>query len=163
MKTVPAKDQLQRGSASAMSVTYTAILAMREETVSFLAGLLGHERRRRATRAQTRALTCLEQAVLVIRWFLDGTRLKQLAIDNAIGKSTAYDYLHEGIDVLVARAPKLESVLLAAKMAGYAHVSIDGTVDRNRPVRHAGTCPRRGSVVAGKHAGHGGNIQWSPP
>jgi hypothetical protein len=36
----------------------------------------------------------------VLRWFLDNTRLSQLRRDNAIGKSTAYSYLHEGIDVL---------------------------------------------------------------
>lgn len=38
----------------------------------------------------------------MLRWSLDGTRARQLAADNAIGKSTAYDYLHEGIDVLAA-------------------------------------------------------------
>jgi hypothetical protein len=36
----------------------------------------------------------LAQAVLVLRWFLDGTRVAQLATDNAIGASTAYRYLH---------------------------------------------------------------------
>jgi hypothetical protein len=40
---------------------------------------------------------CYRQAVLVIRWYLDGTRLAQLAADNRIGGSTAYRYLHEGI------------------------------------------------------------------
>jgi hypothetical protein len=34
--------------------------------------------------------------VLIIRWFLDRTRLAQLAYDGAISTSTAYDYLHEG-------------------------------------------------------------------
>jgi hypothetical protein len=58
------------------------------------------ERQRRGTRSGTRALACFAQAVLVLRWFLDGTRLAQLATDNAIGKSTAYDYLHEGINAL---------------------------------------------------------------
>jgi hypothetical protein len=32
-----------------------------------------------------------KQAVLVIRWLLDATRVRQLAVDNAIGKTTAYD------------------------------------------------------------------------
>jgi hypothetical protein len=41
--------------------------------------------------------------VLVLRWFLDDTRLAQLAADNRIGSSTAYRYLHEGIDVLADR------------------------------------------------------------
>jgi hypothetical protein len=101
-----------------MSVTYTAALTVREETVLFVARLLNAERARRGTRAGTRAMGCFKQAILVLRWFLDGTRLRQLAADNSIGKSTAYDYLHEGIGVLAARAPKLESALLAAKAAG---------------------------------------------
>jgi hypothetical protein len=77
----------------------------------YLAGLLRAERIRRGTRAATRCLGCFKQAVLVRRWFLDNTRLAQLAGDNAIGKSTAYDYLHEGIDVLPAQRPDLHTAL----------------------------------------------------
>lgn len=44
--------------------------------------------------------------------------MSQLARDNAISKSTGYDYLREGIDVLAARAPGLQGALLAAKAAG---------------------------------------------
>ncbi|GAA0708130.1 hypothetical protein GCM10010199_02830 [Dactylosporangium roseum] len=60
---------------------------------------------RRGTRTGTRALSCHDQAVLVPRWFLDDTRMSQLDRDNAIGRPTGYAYLHEGIDVLTARAP----------------------------------------------------------
>jgi hypothetical protein len=56
----------------------------------------------------------------VLRWLLDGTRITQLAVDNQLSRSTGYTYLHEGIAVLAAHAPSLHSVLLAAKMAGYA-------------------------------------------
>ena len=63
---------------------------VRESTVSFVSGLLTAERRRRGTRGRRRALGCYRQAVLVLRWFLDGTRLAQLAADNRIGRSTAY-------------------------------------------------------------------------
>ncbi len=55
------------------------------------------------------------QAVLVLRWFLDNTCLSQLRRENGIGKSTAYSYLHEGIDVLAAQAPNLHTALEAAK------------------------------------------------
>jgi hypothetical protein len=58
---------------------------------------------------------------------LDDTRVSQLATDNAISASTTYTYLHEGIDLLADQAPSLRSALLAAKMAGYSYVSIDGT------------------------------------
>ena len=80
-----------------MSVTYTATLSVREETVLYLSSLPHAERQRRGTRKDRRSLGCFKQAVLVIRWFCDATRVTQLATDNGIGKSTAYDYLHEGI------------------------------------------------------------------
>src|SRR5213078_3553342 len=111
-----------------MSVTYTATLTVREETVLFVSSLLHAERQRRGTRAGTRALSCFKQAILVIRWFLDGTRMTQLARGNTIGKATAYDCLHEGIDALAARTPSLHGALLAAKAPGYSHVNIDGTL-----------------------------------
>jgi hypothetical protein len=57
------------------------------------------------TRTGTRALGCFKQAILIVRWFLDGTRLIQLATDNGIGRSTAYDYPHEGITALAATVP----------------------------------------------------------
>jgi len=141
------------------SVTYRAVLTMREETVLFVSALLHAERQRRGTRARTRKLSCFAQAVLVIRWFLDGTRLAQLAGDNAIGKSTAYTYLHEGIDLLAGQAPRLESALLAAKMAGHTHVIIDGTLIETDRVRAAGPTPGVDLFWSGKHHNHGGNIQ----
>jgi hypothetical protein len=42
--------------------------------------------------------------VLALRWFLDGTRVAQLATDNRLSSSTTYRYLHEAIDVLAAAA-----------------------------------------------------------
>jgi hypothetical protein len=72
-----------------MSVTCTAALPGRDQTVLFLSSLLHGERRRRGTRTDTRALSPFKQAVLILRWFLDATRVAQLACDNAIGKSTA--------------------------------------------------------------------------
>jgi hypothetical protein len=104
-------------------------------------------------------LGCFAQAVLVLPWSLDGTRPAQLATDNAIGKSTPYDYLHEDINALAERPPKLESVLLAAKAAGHPHVNIDGTpIETDRcatPGPTAGVDLR----WSGKHDNHGGNIQ----
>lgn len=75
-----------------MSVTYTAVLDVSEESVWFLSGLLAAERVRRGTRQGTRALGTFKQAVLVVRWFLDDARMSALARDNGIGLSTAYDY-----------------------------------------------------------------------
>jgi hypothetical protein len=109
-------------------VTYTCTLDMRRATVAFLAGLLEAERIRRGTRADTRALTCFAQAVLVVRWFLDSVRLARLATDHEIGRSTAYRYLHEGIDALAAQAPDLHAALTYAQQAGIRHLNLDGVV-----------------------------------
>ncbi len=143
----------------ATSVAYTAVLTAREETVLFLSGLLQTERTRRGTRHDRRALGCFKQAVLVLRWFLDNTRLVQLAADHKVGLSTAYRYLHEGIDVLAARRPGLHSALLAAKTAGYSHVMLDGTLIATDRVATPGPTPGVDLWWSGKHHHHGGNIQ----
>ncbi|MEH1017978.1 transposase family protein, partial [Micromonospora sp. CPCC 206060] len=142
-----------------MSVTYTGVLPVREETVRYLADLLVRERARRGTRAGTRALSCRDQAILVLRWFFDGTRITQLATDNQISVSTGYDYLHEGIDVLAARAPGLHGALLAAKAAGHCHVNIDGTLIETDRCRTPGPTPGVDLWWSAKHDNHGGNVQ----
>src|SRR5262245_48036085 len=132
---------------------------MREETVLFVSAPSHTERLRRGTRAGTRALGCFKQAVLVIGWFLDGTRVTQLATDNAIGRCTAYDYLHEGINVLAGQAPSPRSALLAVKMAGYCHVNIDGTVIEADRCRTPGPTPGVDLWCSAKCDNHGSNIQ----
>lgn len=54
-----------------MSVTYEAVLDMSEDGVRFVVELLDAERVRRGTRSETRASGTHEQAVLVLRWFLE--------------------------------------------------------------------------------------------
>lgn len=97
--------------------------------------------------------------MLIIRWFVDGTRVLQLAHDNAISTSTSYDYLHEGIDVLAAQAPSLHGALLAAKVAGYGHITIDGTLIATDRVSAPGPTAGVDLWWSGKHEHHGGNIQ----
>ena len=142
-----------------MSVPYTAVLPVSEHTVLFVSALLHAERRRLATRAGTRKLGCYRQAVLVLRWLLDGTRVRQLAADNALSRSTGYAYLHEGLRVIAAQAPGLNSALLAAKIAGYAHVNVDGTLIETDRCRTPGPTPGVDLWWSGKHDNHGGNVQ----
>ena len=110
-----------------MSVTYTAVLDVSEDSVLFLSGccmpsVYG------GVPARAPALGTYKQAVLVLRWFLDDTRMSALARDNDISVSTAYEYRDEGIAVLAARQPSLHGALLAAKAAGHSHVIVDGTL-----------------------------------
>jgi DDE superfamily endonuclease len=102
----------------------------------------------------------------VLRWLLDGSRLAQLAADNRIGRSTAYRYLHEGIDALAAAAPGLRGGLLAARAAGHPHGTVDGTLIRTDrcaapgPTVRADRSDRRVDLWwSGKHGCHGGNVQ----
>ncbi|MEN3266426.1 MAG: hypothetical protein V7646_3320 [Pseudonocardia sp.] len=74
----------------------------------------------------------------MIRWYLDGTRLAQLAADNRIGGSTAYRCPYEGIDELAALAPDLAMAISAAKAAGHGHLNLDGG-DPQRPPSTAST------------------------
>jgi len=124
-----------------MSITYTATLPVRDQTVFHLSKLLHAERQRRGTRDKRRALSCFKQSVLVLRWLLDGTRMSQLVRDNKISKSTGYDYLNEAIAVLAAQAPGLHSALLTAKAAGYDYVLLDGTLIETDRVSTPGPTP----------------------
>src|ERR671913_735693 len=81
-----------RGPAVSDPVTYTAVLPVRESTVAFVSGLLAAERRRRGTRGRRRALGCYRQAVLLLRWFIDGTPPAPLAPDNPHRPPTAHPH-----------------------------------------------------------------------
>ncbi|MGW2936918.1 HARBI1 family protein [Streptomyces sp. NPDC001156] len=140
------------------SVTYTAVLDVRRSTAEYLARLLRDHRAVIGTRRGRRALGCFRQAVLILRWFLDGTRLAQLARDNGLSSSTAYRYLHEGLAVLAAGAPDLHTALERAKAAGLTHLNLDGTVVRTDRVAAPG--PNGADLWwSGKHRHHGGNVQ----
>ena len=139
-------------------VTFTATLGVSRETVYFLARLLHQRRNQVGTRRGTRVLGPYRQAVLVLRWFLNATRVAQLAADNAIALSTAYTRLHEGIDVLAALAPDIHQALLAAKASGATHLNLDGTLIHTDRVAARG--PNGADLWwSGKHKHHGGNIQ----
>ncbi len=140
-------------------VSYTGVLPIGEPTVGSLARLLAGERARRGTRTGRRALAPVAQAVLVLRWFLDASRVARLAADNTISTATAYRYLHEGIDVLASAAPGLHGALLAARAAGHTHVSLDGTLITTDRCRAIGPTAGVDLWWSGKHHRHGGNIQ----
>jgi DDE superfamily endonuclease len=140
------------------SITYTAVLDVRRATAEHLAKLLRGHRVQLGTRKGTRALGVFKQAVLVLRWFVDGTRLVQLARDNGISVPTSYRYLHEGLTVLADHAPDLSTALERAAAAGYTHLNLDGTVIRTDRVAAAG--PNGADLWwSGKHKHHGGNVQ----
>jgi hypothetical protein len=134
------------------------VLDVKRSTAEHVARLLRDHRVAAGTRKGRRALGCFRQAVLVLRWFIDGTRLSQLACDNGLSASTAYRYLHEGLAVLAAGAPDLPTALEHAKAAGLTHLNLDGTVIRTDRVAAPG--PNGADLWwSGKHKHHGGNVQ----
>ncbi|WP_376773379.1 HARBI1 family protein [Streptosporangium album] len=134
------------------------MLDVRRETALHLSHLLQQHRQMIGTRRNRRALSCFKQAVMVLRWFLNGTRIKQLTCDNHIGRSTAYRLLHEGIDVLAAQAPDLKTALESAAKAGLTHLNLDGTLIYTDRISTSG--PNGADLYwSGKHKHHGGNVQ----
>jgi len=140
-------------------VTYTAVLPVDRAAVDRFSGELAAHRRAIGTRNGTRRLTPWAQAVLVLRWMIDGERVKQLRIDNALPSSTTYDYLHEGLDVLAASAPDLGEAIEATRAAGDEHIGLDGTLIPTCRVSLEGPTEGADLFYSGKHHRHGVNLQ----
>ncbi len=143
-------------------ITYRATLDVSGELVTFIAGLLATERRRRGTPRGSRKLTCYWQAVLGLRWFRDRTAIGALARDNGISRATAYRYVDEVIEVLADLAPDLPGALERARGEGAAYVVLDGKViasDRCGEKAENGKGEPVDLWYSGKARRHGGNVQ----
>jgi hypothetical protein len=139
-------------------ITYRATLDVPCTTVATVSAWLRAHRRRTDNRPWQRAASCWTQAVLVLRWLVDGTDVAVLARDAGISQATGYRYLHEAIDVIADKAPGLEEVLAGGRQAGWAFVAHDGTLIETSRVS---TRSEAGHDLwySGKHHHHGGNIQ----
>ncbi|WP_026448813.1 transposase family protein [Actinopolyspora mortivallis] len=127
-----------------------------------MAWLLQLERRRRGTRAGTRALTCFWQAVLGLRWFRDRTDPARLARDHGVARATAYRYLDEVITVLADQAPDLHQALRQAHEQDMTYVILDGTVITSDRLAEKTTSVQGKTIdlwYSGKTGEHGGTIQ----
>lgn len=139
-------------------ITYRATLDVPTSTVKTVAGWLAEHREDHDIRPWQRAASCRTQAVLVLRWFKDATRLRMLARDAKVSIATAYRYLHEAINVIVAHGDELVDVLARGLQEGWGYVCLDGTLIPS--TRCAERSPSGRDVwYSGKHHHHGGNIQ----
>ncbi|MBN9744167.1 IS5/IS1182 family transposase [Amycolatopsis sp. A1MSW2902] len=133
--------------------SYRSVLPVSPPTIAMLAGLIG--RRRRAIGSRWRKASPAEQAVLVLAMLRHDQRLLDLSRANAVSAATIRRWLLEAIDLLAARAPRLDRVLRRLAARGAAVVLADGTLIRTR--RRTGTDNRRN--YSGKHKHHGLNVQ----
>src|SRR3712207_1712890 len=140
-------------------ITYSATLDVPEASAVLLTDLLIAERRRRGTGIGARAASARDQAILVLRWFRQDADMPTLARDTGVSQATGYRYLHEGIDVLAARAPDLHSELEHGRAAGWSHVVLDGTLIRTDRCRVKNPDTGHDLWYSGKHHAHGGNVQ----
>ena len=140
-------------------IAYPVTLDVPADTTTLLTDLLIAERRRRGTGIGARAVSARTQAVLVLRWFREDTGMPTPARDAGVSQATGYRYLHEGIDVLAARAPDLPSVLAEGAAAGWTHVTVDGTLIATDRCRVKNPDTGHDLWFSGKHKAHGGNVQ----
>lgn len=142
-----------------MSVAYAAFLPVDRAACDWFARRLAAHRRSIGTRKGTRRLTPWSQAVFVLRFLIDGTRVSQLACDNALPSTTAYDNLWEGLDVLAAHAPSLAEAIDTARAAGDGHIGLDGTLIPTTRAQVEGPTKGVDLFWSGKHHRHGVNLQ----
>ncbi|MGL4176333.1 MAG: transposase family protein [Dermatophilaceae bacterium] len=139
-------------------LSYRATLDVPHTTAARVSRWLQAHRNRVDARPWQRAGTCWTQAILVLRWFKDGTDVPLLARDAGLSQATGYRYLHEAIDVIADQLPDLKAVLAGGREAGWAFVALDGTlIESTRS--SARSAAGHDLWYSGKHHTHGGNIQ----
>jgi hypothetical protein len=133
--------------------SYPSGMAVSNRALRLLADALRAHRRELRTR--WRRLTAGRQALLVVAHLRKGETYADLATGFAVGRSTVYRYLTEGLTLLAAMAPTLEEAMAVA--AGKAYVIIDGSLLRIDRVAMASGNDR--PYYSGKHKAHGVNVQ----
>lgn len=143
-------------------IAYRALLDIPCELVREVTRLLRAERRARGTRTGARALTCWEQALLVLAWFRNQGDIALVGAGFGVSRATAYRYRDEVIDVLAAQAPDLHDALEQVADQGWSHVVLDGKVFRTDRCAETTTSTEGETINAwysGKHRVPGGNVQ----
>jgi DDE superfamily endonuclease/Helix-turn-helix of DDE superfamily endonuclease len=130
---------------------YRAALPLPSRTLNYAAGII--RRHLRAIGSRWRKLNPGKQALLVLAHLRKGETFAQLAAGFRIGRTTAWRYVNETVELLAARAPKLRKAIRDAKRAGHAYVILDGTlIPIDRVAADRPSC-------SGKHKKHGMNLQ----
>ncbi|GAA1553159.1 transposase family protein [Dactylosporangium maewongense] len=130
-------------------LSYPATIAVSTRTLNYLADLIRRERHQ--CRSRWRRLEPGKQALLVLAHLRNGDTYARLAAGFAIGTSTAWRYVREGIDLLAGLGDDVAAA--ARRAARLAYGILDGTlipIDRVANQR---------PYYSGKHKRHGVNVQ----
>jgi hypothetical protein len=132
-----------------VSPIYQCRLPLSTTTLNYVADLLrGHLK---AIRSRWRSRSAGQIAVLVLAVLRHDQRAADLAGGNDIAESTVRRWTNEIIDLLAARAPRLDRALRKTARRGGEVVLIDGTLIPTR--RRTGKANRPN--YSGKHHRHG--------
>jgi hypothetical protein len=148
----------------APSLVYTCLLPLSTQTLTCVADLLrGHLK---AIGSRWRKLSPGKIATIVVAVLRHDQRLADIAGGNSVSASTVRRWVLEVIELLAARAPRLDRILKKIAKQGGEVVLLDGTLVRTR--RRTGADNRRN--YSGKHKVHGllvlaltdrkGNLLW---
>ncbi|QUW84487.1 transposase [Streptomyces mirabilis] len=131
------------------TVVYQSSLQLSTATLTFLGDLLrGHLKK---IRSRWRKLPAGKTATIVLAVLRHDQRLADMAGGNHISATTVRRWVLEVIELLAARAQRLERALKKVIRTGGHVVLIDGTLIRTR--RRTGADNRRN--YSGKHKAHG--------
>jgi DDE superfamily endonuclease len=143
-------------------IAYRAMLDVPRELAREVAKLLRAERRTRGTRSGSRALTCWNEALLVLAWFRNQGDIALVGAGFGVSRATAYRYRDEVVTVLAQQAPDLHDALSEVSVQGWSHVVLDGKVFRTDRCAET-TLSAKGETInawySGKHRAPGGNVQ----
>ena len=133
--------------------SYPAGMTVSNRSLIMLADAL--RQRRTMLGTKWRRLAPGRQALLVVAHLRKGETYADLARGFAVGTTTVYRYLREGLDVLAALAPTLSQAIDVARQKAF--VTLDGTLLRIDRVGMTAGHDR--AYYSGKHKAHGVNVQ----
>lgn len=136
-------------AGDAVSLVYQCRLPLSTTTVTYIADLL--RAHLKAIRSRWRSLPVGRIAVLVLAVLRHDQRAADLAGGNDISATTIRRWTREVIDLLAAKAPRLDRALAKIARRGGEVVLIDGTLIPTH--RRTGKDNRRN--YSGKHKRHG--------
>lgn len=130
-------------------LVYQCRLELSTRTLTFLTGLLSAHLKK--IKSRWRKLPTGRIAVIVLAALRHDQRLADLAGGNAVSRPTVDRWLKEMIELLAARAPRLERVLAKIAREGGSVVLLDGSLIPTE--RHSGLPMKR--RWSAKHKRHG--------